>query len=84
MDLTGSDLSFFLCKYTKGKKERPDPVRCYGPKNKLATKISVGIIPYENAEPIMTRWYCERGFDIRVDTKIMDEVLKMRAPKSWG
>lgn len=46
----------------------------YGPTNKLATKIAVGITPFENAEPLMMRWRSET--EIRNNAKIMDEILK--------
>ncbi|MHB1947351.1 MAG: hypothetical protein ACYCQI_04460 [Gammaproteobacteria bacterium] len=44
----------------------------YGPTNKLATKVAVGFIEYEDAEPIMTRWYSET--DIRFNEKILKEI----------
>ena len=47
----------------------------YGPTNKLATKVAVGIITHENADPIMARWQSEA--DVRNHPKIMDEILKI-------
>ena len=47
----------------------------YGPTNKLATKVAVGIIIHENADPIMARWQSET--DVRNHPKIMDEILKI-------
>jgi len=49
-------------------------VAFYGPTHKLATKVAVGVTPYENAEPFMMRWHSE--IDIRNNTEIMSEVLK--------
>lgn len=46
----------------------------YGPTNKLATKVAVGIFPHEDAEPIMTTWLDET--DIRDNEKVLAEILK--------
>lgn len=45
----------------------------YGPTNKLATKIAVGIMSHASADPVMMRWYSET--DIRKNAKIMEEVF---------
>lgn len=47
----------------------------YGPTNKLSTKVAVGIIDYESAEPQITCWYSDS--DIRMNTKIIKEVLNL-------
>ena len=51
-------------------------VAFYGPDNKRASKVSVGIIPGEGkgvAE--LKRWYSGHG-DVRSDEKIAEEILK--------
>ena len=45
----------------------------YGPNNKVASKVSAGIIAQEGAEPKLQRWYSE--VDVRRDAYIMKEVL---------
>jgi hypothetical protein len=46
----------------------------YGPDDKLATKIAVGIILKEGEEPeFMKRWYSERT-DIRLNQSIFHEI----------
>jgi hypothetical protein len=45
----------------------------YGPTNKLATKIAIGLITHEGAEPIMMRWHS--ATDIRLNTNVFKEVL---------
>lgn len=47
----------------------------YGPSNQLATKIALGIISYENAEPIMMKWM-NSEIDIRHNEPVMKEILK--------
>jgi len=48
----------------------------YGPSDKLATKVAVGIVTQSDSEPSeLKRWYTE-GKDIRFDEKINDEVIK--------
>jgi len=49
-------------------------VAFYGPTNKFATKVAVGIFPYKDAEPLMNTWFAET--DIRNNAKVMDEILK--------
>ncbi|MCP4625648.1 MAG: hypothetical protein GY850_19340 [bacterium] len=57
----------------------------YGPDDKNATKVAVGIVPAENAEPsILERWFNE-NFDIRKDRKTNEEIIafiKENAAKS--
>jgi hypothetical protein len=48
----------------------------YGPDDKKATKVAVGIVPYENAEPsILERWFNE-DIDIRKDRITNEEIIK--------
>ena len=50
-------------------------VAFYGPDNTRATKLSVGIVPAENAEVTdLRRWFAET-VDIRNDTPVAEEVL---------
>jgi len=50
-------------------------VAFYGPDNTRATKLSVGIVPAENAEVTdLRRWFAET-IDIRNDTQVAEEVL---------
>jgi hypothetical protein len=50
-------------------------VAFYGPDNTRATKLSVGIVPAENAEVTdLRRWFAET-VDIRNDTQVAEEVL---------
>lgn len=46
----------------------------YGTTSKLATKIAVGLISHESADPVMIRWYSET--DIRNNTEIMEEIFE--------
>jgi hypothetical protein len=47
----------------------------YGPDDKNATKVAVGIVPYEDAEPsILKRWFNEE-IDIRMDPITNDEIV---------
>ena|SRR3990167_237493 len=48
-------------------------IALYGPTNKLATKIAVGLISHQSADPVMMRWYAET--DIRKHTQILKEVF---------
>ena len=48
----------------------------YGPDNTRATKVAVGIVRAEGAEPEMTRLYTTEG-DIRKDHEIGDQILKL-------
>lgn len=46
----------------------------YGPDNKKATKVAVGIVMAENEEPaIMKKWFSQEK-DIRREIKIMNEI----------
>ena len=47
----------------------------YGPDDKTATKVAVGIVPNENAEPsILNRWFNE-DIDIRKDRTTNEEII---------
>lgn len=47
----------------------------YGPDNRNATKVSVGIVPNENAEPsILKRWFSEDA-DIRAVRTADEEIV---------
>ncbi|MFQ5923717.1 MAG: hypothetical protein ACE5M4_12825 [Anaerolineales bacterium] len=47
----------------------------YGPTDELATKVAVGIVLAEGAEPSeMQRWYSEEQ-DVRVDPEILEEMV---------
>jgi hypothetical protein len=51
-------------------------VALYGPDDKLATKLSVGIVPAEGVEATELRRWLSRGqADIRADSRIAEEVL---------
>jgi hypothetical protein len=47
----------------------------YGPNLSQATKVAVGIILSENAEPEMRDWKVDRG-DIRADPVVAREILE--------
>jgi len=48
----------------------------YGPTDRLATKLAVGIVTYDDAEPAqMQRWYSE-ACDIRHDVQVMEQALE--------
>jgi hypothetical protein len=50
-------------------------VALYGPTDKKATKLVVGIVPREEAEPDeMRKWYSKE--DLRKDLDLCDEVLE--------
>ena len=50
-------------------------VALYGPDDTMATKLTVGIVPAENAEATdLRRWFSE-GSDIRNDVDVAEEVL---------
>jgi hypothetical protein len=50
-------------------------VALYGPDDTMATKLTVGILPAENAEVTdLRRWFSE-GRDIRNDVDVAEEVL---------
>ena len=47
----------------------------YGPDDKNATKVAVGIVPHENAGPSMLkRWFNEQ-IDIRIDRIVNEEII---------
>lgn len=47
----------------------------YGPNLTQASKVAVGIVPYETAEPLEVRdWKVEKG-DVRVDSAIAQQIL---------
>lgn len=51
-------------------------VALYGPNDRLATKLSVGIVPAENGEPTdLRRWISMDETDIRADNRVAEEVL---------
>ena len=51
-------------------------VAYYGPDNKLASKVAVGIIVQENADPFdLQRWHSEQG-DVRFDKSINMEIME--------
>jgi hypothetical protein len=50
-------------------------VALYGPDDRLATKLSAGIVPAADAEVTdLRRWLSEQG-DIRADNRVAEEVL---------
>jgi hypothetical protein len=51
-------------------------VALYGPDDTMATKLSVGIIPAEDAEATdLRRWLSKEPTDIRDDNQVTEEVL---------
>jgi hypothetical protein len=51
-------------------------VALYGPNDKLATKLSVGIVPAPDAEPSdLRRWLSQDQSDIRANNRVAEEVL---------
>lgn len=51
-------------------------VAFYGPDDKVATKVSVGIALAEDEEPaVLERWFSDAG-DVRNDHDILEQVLK--------
>src|ERR1700712_3230233 len=51
-------------------------VALYGPDDRLATKLSVGTVPAENAEATdIRRWFSEKQTDIRADNRVAEDVL---------
>ena len=47
----------------------------YGPDDKNATKVAVGIVPHEGAEPsVLKRWFTE-DTDIRIDRITNQEIM---------
>ena len=52
-------------------------VALYGPTDRIATKVAVGIVPAEDAEvDELQRWSVERG-DVRSDQVIEMEIMQM-------
>ena len=50
-------------------------VAFYGPDNRRASKLAVGIILAENQEAVeLKRWFAEQG-DVREDIRVAEEVL---------
>ncbi|MBI3919456.1 MAG: hypothetical protein HY322_20895 [Betaproteobacteria bacterium] len=50
-------------------------VAFYGPDDKVATKVSAGIVPAEGEEPVaLERWFSEKG-DVRNEHNILEGVL---------
>ena len=50
-------------------------VAFYGPNDKIATKVSVGIILEEGEEPaFLERWIRER--DVRIDSDVNEQIMK--------
>jgi len=50
-------------------------VALYGPDDRAATKLTVGIVPAEHAEATdLRRWFSE-GADVRNDAGVAEEVL---------
>ena len=48
---------------------------CYGPDDKRASKIVVGIVTREYADPdVLKKWYSDKD-DVRLDFKIQHEIL---------
>jgi hypothetical protein len=51
-------------------------VALYGPDDRRATKLAVGIVPAEGAEASdLRRWLSEGQADIRADNRVAEEVL---------
>ena len=51
-------------------------VAFYGPDTRLASKVAVGIVREEDAEPEMHRWHGS-GEDVRVDRDIQAAILEL-------
>ncbi len=51
-------------------------VALYGPDDRLATKLTVGIVPAQGAQASdLRRWLSEGRVDIRADDRVAEEVL---------
>jgi len=51
-------------------------VALYGPDDSTATKLTVAIVPAEDAEPTdLRRWFSKEQTDIRNDIQVTEEVL---------
>ena len=49
-------------------------VAFYGPDDRRASKVVLGIIPYEGAEPQLQKWTSETA-DLRQDTILLQEIV---------
>ena len=54
-------------------------VALYGPDDRMATKLTVGIVPAEHADAAQLRRWFSEGADIRNDADIAEEVLALVA-----
>jgi hypothetical protein len=50
-------------------------VALYGPDDRMATKLTVGIVPAEHADAAQLRRWFSEGADIRNDADVAEEVL---------
>jgi len=50
-------------------------VAFYGPDNKRASKVVLGIVRFEGAEPELEKWSSEVG-DVRKDNALLQRILK--------
>jgi len=48
----------------------------YGPDNTRASKVAVGIVLAENAEPLMERFFSEED-DVRYDPVVQEQILEV-------
>lgn len=49
-------------------------IGCYGPDDKRASKVVVGIVPHENAEPtVLKTWFSDES-DVRSDSQVSREI----------
>ena len=48
----------------------------YGPDDRCASKVAVGILQHEGAEADMTRWFSDTG-DVRHDTAIAEAIVAL-------
>ena len=48
----------------------------YGPDDKNATKVAVGIVPYENADPRILKRWINKDTDIRIDRITNEDIIK--------
>lgn len=49
-------------------------VAFYGPDDRRASKVVLGIIPYEGAEPQLKKWMSDKG-DVRQDAAVLQAIL---------
>src|ERR1700730_217268 len=66
---------------TKGFRGWPLPTAAlYGPDDSTTTKLTVGIVPAEDAEATdLQRWFSKEQTDIRDDIRVTEEVLSFVA-----